>query len=48
MGWVQGAKLYLLGYHADSAAAAAANITADTGNHDIHVIAPFDLSSFQR
>lgn len=44
----QGAKVIILGYHKDSAAAAAANITKTTGNKDVSVIAPFDLSSFQR
>eukprot|EP00035_Acanthoeca_spectabilis_P013290 m.245163 g.245163 ORF g.245163 m.245163 type:complete len:385 (+) comp15849_c0_seq13:35-1189(+) len=42
-----GAKVIILGYHKDSAAAAAANITKTTGNKDVSVIAPFDLSSFQ-
>lgn len=46
--YLQGARLILLGYHPDTAKAAAANITAETGNHNIDVIAPFDLSSFKR
>eukprot|EP00039_Didymoeca_costata_P005570 m.82594 g.82594 ORF g.82594 m.82594 type:complete len:385 (+) comp12877_c0_seq1:77-1231(+) len=42
-----GAKLVMLGYTPDKSKQAAANITAATGNKDIHVISPFDLSSFK-
>jgi NAD(P)-dependent dehydrogenase (short-subunit alcohol dehydrogenase family) len=42
-----GAKLIMLGYHLDKANAAAKNITQSTGNQDVHVLAPFDLSSFE-
>lgn len=42
-----GAKLIMLGYHEESAKASIANITAATGNHDISLIAPFDLASFK-
>lgn len=42
-----GAKLFMLGYHEESASASAANISKATGNPNIEVIAPFDLSSFK-
>jgi len=41
-----GAKLIMLGFREEGANAAAFNITRDTGNKHIHVIAPFDLSNF--
>lgn len=40
-----GARLLMLGYHQDKAMAAAANLTRATGNHNIQVVAPFDLAS---
>ena len=42
-----GAELIMLGYHEDKAVAAALNISRETGNNAIHVVAPFDLSSLQ-
>lgn len=41
-----GAKLIMLGFGEERAMAAAKNITRDTGNADIHVIAPFNLADF--
>jgi NAD(P)-dependent dehydrogenase (short-subunit alcohol dehydrogenase family) len=40
-----GATLIMLGFHKETALAAAHNITRDTGNKQITVIAPFDLGN---